>query len=353
MIEFAGYTRYWNNISADSQLPPISPEQTVNLSQAEKEKKQTQPPPRYSEPKLVQLMEKKGIGRPSTYAPTIKTLRSRSYVQSLKGKLQPTELGLSLDAALEKLLPDLIQPEFTAKMEADLDAIAAGKQDWQAYLTNWNKDYFSPAIDKARIQLPAVMKAALMESVARGENLGRSPKQSPEESFANQHFVQQRKSSKTTGNRKKAAASTATKDKQKRSKKVVRCPKCEQPMDKIPSRSKKLKANRFMRCSAPACDAVMFWNPKKKTYEQPYSQRPVDPTAFTDYPCPVCGALLVKHAYKKEGQEKVMLRCSIAQNRKGKCKDVAYFKGYNGFWSPKFGNLEMKSEKMKSAECSQ
>jgi hypothetical protein len=73
--------------------------------------------PRYSEPKLVKLMEQKGIGRPSTYAPTIKTLRQREYVELLQGKLQPTALGLELDGALEKLLPDLIQPEFTAQME--------------------------------------------------------------------------------------------------------------------------------------------------------------------------------------------------------------------------------------------
>ena len=161
VVEFAGYTKYWNNLSADSQLPTLQPDQTLTLKQAEAEQKQTQPPPRYTEPKLVQLMEKKGIGRPSTYAPTIKTLRSRTYAHLLKGKLQPTELGLALDAALELLLPDLIQPEFTAKMEADLDAIAAGKQDWETYLTTWNKEYFSVAIQTAKAKLAAEQMKAL------------------------------------------------------------------------------------------------------------------------------------------------------------------------------------------------
>ena len=69
-------------------------------------------------------MKQKEIGRPSTYAPTIKTLRQREYVGLLQGKLQPTALGLELDGALEKLLPDLIQPEFTAQMETASDAMA-------------------------------------------------------------------------------------------------------------------------------------------------------------------------------------------------------------------------------------
>jgi DNA topoisomerase-1 len=112
-------------------LPALTQGQVLQLNQAQAEPKQTQPPSRYSEPKLVKLMEQKGIGRPSTYAPTIKTLRQREYVQIVKGKLQPTTLGLALDSALEKLLPDLIQPEFTAQMESELDAIATGQQEWQ------------------------------------------------------------------------------------------------------------------------------------------------------------------------------------------------------------------------------
>jgi DNA topoisomerase-1 len=84
VLEFAGYTRYWNNISADSVLPALTQGQVLQLDQAQADQKQTQPPPRYSEPKLVKLMEQKGIGRPSTYAPTIKTLRQRDYVGCIR-----------------------------------------------------------------------------------------------------------------------------------------------------------------------------------------------------------------------------------------------------------------------------
>ncbi len=88
----------------------------------------------------------------------------------------------------------------------------------------------------------------------------------------------------------------------------------------------------------------MFWNAKKKGYELPYAQRSPDPANFTNDPCPICGALLERYSYEKEGKSKVMLRCSVLDHRKGKCKDVAYFQstyqGKTGFWSPKFGNLD-------------
>ena len=351
VIEFAGYTRYWNNISADSQLPTLQQEQVVQLTQAQSEQKQTQPPPRYTEPKLVQLMERKGIGRPSTYAPTIKTLRSRTYVHLLKGKLQPTALGLALDSALEMLLPDLIQPEFTAKMEADLDAIASGKEDWESYLTGWHRDYFGPAIEQAKVKLNAEKMKALragstfaavasrpvvetIKSDSKGSSQDKSAKGGTQSKLASEQPSKRQPNqvgSETTGRPQN--------NRNKKSKTI--CPTCQQALSKIPSRSKKLKANHFLKCESPGCDTVMFWNPKQKGYELPYAKRAVDPKAFTDYPCPSCGALLIKHSYQKDGKDKVMLRCSILDNRKGKCKDVAFFQSREGgFWSPKFGVLK-------------
>ncbi|NJM47100.1 MAG: hypothetical protein HC860_13830, partial [Alkalinema sp. RU_4_3] len=119
------------------------------------------------------------------------------------------------------------------------------------------------------------------------------------------------------------------------------CPKCQQKMAKVPSKSTKLKADHFLKCPDPDCAAVQFWNPKTKQYEQPYSDRPVDPNAFTNHPCPVCGALLERYSYTKEKQTKTMLRCSIFDNRKEKCREVAYFEGREGFWSPKFGTIAL------------
>ena len=332
VVEFAGYTRYWNNLSADSQLPTVKQGQALTLKKAQADKKQTQPPSRYTEPKLIQLMEKKGIGRPSTYAPTIKVLRSRDYVHSLKDKLQPTALGLSLDTALVELLPDLIQPEFTAKMEGDLDAIAAGEQEWQAYLTGWHREYFAPALVAAQRKLSAGAMKAL---VAKSEQFSQA---------ASRTSTYQKKSGdplKASSSKVSKSSPASVRKKQKEQKSKVTCPKCSKLLNKIPSRSKKLKANHFLKCGDPLCDTVMFWNPRQKSYELPYAQQAADPKAFTDYPCPSCGALLIRHHYKKDGKNKVMLRCSLLDNRKGKCKEVAFFQGYEGgFWSPKYGNLK-------------
>ncbi|MBD2068484.1 type I DNA topoisomerase [Leptolyngbya sp. FACHB-671] len=326
VLEFAGYTRYWNNLSADAQLPPLQTGQVLQLQKAQADQKQTQPPPRYSEPKLVQLMERQGIGRPSTYAPTIKTLRERDYVQLLQGKLQPTALGLDLDAALEKLLPDLIQPAFTAQMETALDAIASGQQDWQTYLTSWHRDYFAPAIVKARQAIGSNDFKATHLKATHFKEAQLTPSQQ-------NSSAQPEKSLTKTAQTKTVQTNPA----QQVSK--VACPSCGELMHKVPSRSKKLKANHFLKCIKPGCATVMFWNSKAKKYELPYSQRTPDPESFTDYPCPVCGALLERYTYTREGQAKVMLRCSLIENRRGKCKDVAFFQGKDGFWSPKFGVL--------------
>lgn len=154
MVKFIGYAKYWNNLSADSQLPTLLPEQTLGLSKAEIESKRTSPPSRYGEPQLVALMERKGIGRPSTYSSSIKTIKARSYVKISQNKLIPTELGMTVDSFLGKNFADLIDAQFTAGMEASLDEIAQGEKKWQPYLTSWNQTYFSPALAQAQLLLP-------------------------------------------------------------------------------------------------------------------------------------------------------------------------------------------------------
>ncbi|MBK4730809.1 type I DNA topoisomerase [Oxynema sp. CENA135] len=300
VVTFAGYTKYWNNISEDTRLPNIEARQNLTCKRAGADKKRTQPPPRYSEPKLVQLMERKGIGRPSTYSPTIKTLKERKYVSLTKGKLQPTDLGMELDGVLAKVLPDLIEANFTAKMERDLDAIADGKLNWESYLTGWNRDYFYPALIKAKQEI--------------------------------KQFVPTRVSEQKSGHRS-AVKTEATE---------VVCPQCKRFMTKVFSRSPKLKADHFLSCSdrEGGCGTVMFLNVATMQYELPYSQRKPDPTKLTEHPCPQCGKLLERHEYTREGQQKVMLRCSNPKTRRDKCKEVAFFKTKtDNWWSPKWGEL--------------
>ena len=140
VVVFAGYAKYWRDLAADSLLPKVSPGQPLQLESANHEQKQTQPPPRYSEAKLVQVLERRGIGRPSTFAPTVKTLKERSYAEVQKRKLQATPLGLEVDTFLQKTLPELLEADFTAQMEGKLDAIACGQENWERYIIGWNQD---------------------------------------------------------------------------------------------------------------------------------------------------------------------------------------------------------------------
>lgn len=301
VVEFLGYTRYWPNLSKDTILPALQQGQTLTLENAGHEKKQTQPPPRYSEPKLVQLMERKGIGRPSTYSPTIATLKKRGYIELTKDNLHPTSLGLEVDTFLQKALPDLLEAEFTAKMENALDAIADGKQPWQQYLTTWNQNYFAPALAKA--------KTVVVDSAHPG---------------------------KTFPERKYDTSRT-------------RCPDCNNFLSKIPS--SKLKKKYFLKCTSGCENTVLFWSEFSKTWQPPRtkddkiavnSQDKIIPSAkLSAYPCPVCKKPLQEYTYTKDGQKKTMLRCSASQSRTDKKhKDVAYFSTAKGWWSPKFGELK-------------
>jgi len=298
VVEFYGYARYWNNISKDTVIPQLQQGQMLTLKDAQHEKKQTQPPPRYTEPKLVQLMERKGIGRPSTYAPTVATLKKRDYVQLTKDHLQPTALGLEVDAFLQKALPDLLEAEFTAKMEDALDAIAIGKQGWQQYLSTWNQEYFAPALAKAKT-------VAVSSASGNKASPGRERKY---------------ETSKT------------------------RCPECKNCLAKIPS--SKVKKKYFLKCVSGCENIVLFWSDLSKTWESPRNKVSKEetiakpPAKLTSYSCPVCKKPLEEYSYIKEGQNKTMLRCSNPQSRQDKKhQQVAYFSTQKGWWSPKFGEL--------------
>ena len=100
----------------------------------------TQPPPRFTEATLIREMEEKGIGRPSTYAPTIATLVEREYVLREQRRLQPTELGFTVTDLLTEHFTTVMDPDFTARMEEDLDGVAQGEQDWVPML----RDFYGP-----------------------------------------------------------------------------------------------------------------------------------------------------------------------------------------------------------------
>jgi DNA topoisomerase-1 len=121
-------------------LPPLEIGELLDLLRLIPEQHFTEPPPRYTEATLVRELEKHGIGRPSTYAPIISTIQERGYVDRVNKYLIPTELGFVVNDLLVKHFSDILDIEFTAHMEDDLDRIAAGEREWVAVLT----DFYGP-----------------------------------------------------------------------------------------------------------------------------------------------------------------------------------------------------------------
>ena len=115
----------------------------------------TQPPPRYSEASLVQTLEEYGIGRPSTYAPTLSTIQQRGYVERVERRLIPTETGILVNNLMEQYFPEIIDLTFTIRMEEDLDKISEGKADWVKIIDSFYKP-FSVSVAKAQAEMPVV-----------------------------------------------------------------------------------------------------------------------------------------------------------------------------------------------------
>jgi DNA topoisomerase-1 len=113
----------------------------------------TQPPPRYSEASLVQALEEDGIGRPSTYAPTISTIQQRGYVLREEKRLMPTDIGMQVNDLMVQYFPDIVDFQFTARMEEDLDMVASGQAEWTEVIHEFY-DPFSKDLQKAQAEMP-------------------------------------------------------------------------------------------------------------------------------------------------------------------------------------------------------
>ena len=140
-------------------LPPLEEGLELALKDILPQQHFTRPPARYTEATLIRTLEEKGIGRPSTYAQIVSTIRERGYVESVAGSLRPTELGLLVNELLVKSFEDLIRPEFTAQMEAFLDEIAAGKADRRGVLENFYHELMQ-ALKRAEAEM-ASLKAGV------------------------------------------------------------------------------------------------------------------------------------------------------------------------------------------------
>ena len=149
-LVFKGYLEVYGDYESVTQttLPLLEQNSKVKSNNIEKEQHFTEPPSRYTEPKLVAAMEELGIGRPSTYAQIVDNIKTRGYVDVKDKKFIPTEIGVEVTKKLQEFFSHIINVEYTAKMENDLDEIAEGKEIWYEVLNKFYKD-FEPSVKEA------------------------------------------------------------------------------------------------------------------------------------------------------------------------------------------------------------
>jgi DNA topoisomerase-1 len=241
-------------------LPRLKKGDELGLLGIFPEQRFTQPPSRYTEATLVKTLEQNGIGRPSTYAPTISTIQDREYVTKVSGSFQPTELGFAVNDLLIQYFPDIINIKFTAGMENELDDIANNERRWSSVI----QDFYTP-FDK---DLQKAVKLAEKVKLA-DEQTGESCPQCGKPLLVK------------TGRFGKFIACSGYPDcKHTKSFQVklgVNCPECGKEL--VQRRSKKKRT--FYGCSGyPDC--------KFATYLKPLPQ-----------PCPQCGGLLTHYRGKQ------------------------------------------------------
>ena len=143
-LVFDGFYKVVGYSEKENLLPPLQEGKAVNLDKLTHTQNFTEPPPRYSEASLIKKLEELGIGRPSTYAPTVSILESRKYIEIEKKKIIPTEIAFTVIELLEKHFENIVDSDFTANMELELDKIADHKANWQQIL----KEFYEPFMDK-------------------------------------------------------------------------------------------------------------------------------------------------------------------------------------------------------------
>ncbi|WP_339266241.1 type I DNA topoisomerase [Paenibacillus sp. FSL K6-1330] len=146
-VRFPGFMKVYvegnddGTTEEDKYLPELHSGDILEKQDIEPKQHFTQPPPRYTEARLVRTLEELGIGRPSTYAPTLETIQKRGYVAIEEKKFMPTELGELVIEQMEQFFPEILNVEFTANMEEDLDHVEEGSEDWVKVLAEFYESF--------------------------------------------------------------------------------------------------------------------------------------------------------------------------------------------------------------------
>ena len=165
-IKFNGFTAVYEESRDDeeekpqSPLPDLKEGESLRLNRLDSAQHFTQPPARYTEATLIRALEERGIGRPSTYAPTISTITDREYVVKEGRHLRPTPLGEVVTGLMKDKFPDIVDPDFTAQMEGELDKVESGEVQWKQLLGDFYQEFDAELhkaesdLDGERIKVP-------------------------------------------------------------------------------------------------------------------------------------------------------------------------------------------------------
>ncbi len=164
-IRFPGFLRVYEPAPADDgkdedesgEIPTLQNNEALLLQKLLPEQRFTKPPPRYSEATLVKVLEEHGIGRPSTYAPTLSTIVNRGYVTRESRRLFPTEIGVTVNDLLVEYFSDVLNVGFTARMENALDLVATGEAEWVSVLNGFWRS-FAEDLERAAKDMPEIEK---------------------------------------------------------------------------------------------------------------------------------------------------------------------------------------------------
>ena len=271
---FKGYEAvYGKDAEKDKELPSLEEGKLYRVAKKDSEQKFTKAPARYSEAKVVKMMEEEGIGRPSTYASTIKMLIARGYVTSTKGILSPTETGLRTTFVLNKYFPEILSTKYTAKMESTLDEIEEGKETELEAM----KDFYYPFIEKFEDVEKKMYKDPDQETGEMCPVCG-SPLVVKKSRYGSFVACSNYPSCKYIKREKKEAPVETGE----------MCPRCGKPLVIRHDR----RGKEFVACSGyPSCNYIKGKDEKETANKTVYTE--------ADYvkPCPSCkdGHLVVKH----------------------------------------------------------
>ncbi len=303
---FDGYLRVWGRDEEERSLPPLKEGEEARLLELKSEQKFTQPPPRYTDATLVKTLEELGIGRPSTYAPTLETLEKRAYVEREGRSLKPTPLGREVVGFLKEHFPRVLAYDFTARMEEELDRVEEGKRPWPEAVRVFFEPFMEEFEKVPRKTCPLCGRPLELKVGRYGAFLGCTGY--PECTYTEP--LEERREAEPIGEACPKCGAELVR-KWGRYGPFIACsryPECDYTRDEAPSTGipcpkchageivakKSRKGRTYWRCSEAACDFVVF-----------------DPP--TEEKCPKCGWILVKKG--KAG----VLKCSNPD-----CEDYAY-----------------------------